>query len=81
MRRPRPISAHCGLPHFNGKDRVQSGERARYSAPDCDPVGYCANRIRIFRFSNVTYQDAQTRLELMQLMEDFMVDYSEGWHP
>ena len=32
-------------------------------------------------FANVPYQDAQTRLELMQLMEDLMVDYSEGWQP
>jgi hypothetical protein len=30
-------------------------------------------------FANVPYQDAQTRLELMQLLEDLMVDYSEGW--
>jgi hypothetical protein len=29
----------------------------------------------------VPYQDAQTRLELMQLLEDLMVDYSEGWQP
>ena len=32
-------------------------------------------------FFNVPYQDAQTRLELMQLLEDLMVDYSEGWPP
>jgi hypothetical protein len=32
-------------------------------------------------FANVPYQDAQTRLELMQLLEDLMVDYSEGWQP
>jgi hypothetical protein len=30
-------------------------------------------------FANVPYQDAQTRLELMQLLEDLKVDYSEGW--
>jgi hypothetical protein len=29
-------------------------------------------------FANVPYQDAQTRLELMQLLEDLKVDYSEG---
>jgi hypothetical protein len=32
-------------------------------------------------FANVPYQDAQTRLELMQLLEDLMVDYSEGCQP
>jgi hypothetical protein len=32
-------------------------------------------------FANVPYQDAQTRLELMQLLEDLMVEYSEGWQP
>jgi hypothetical protein len=30
-------------------------------------------------FANVPYQDAQTRVELMQLLEDLKVDYSEGW--
>src|SRR5271170_3065581 len=32
-------------------------------------------------FANVPYQDAQTRLELMQLLEDLMVDHPEGWQP
>jgi hypothetical protein len=32
-------------------------------------------------FANVPYQDAQKRLELMQLLGDLMVDYSEGWQP
>jgi hypothetical protein len=32
-------------------------------------------------FANVPYQDAQTRLELMQLLDDLMVDYSEGCQP
>src|ERR1700691_4570050 len=32
-------------------------------------------------FANVPYQDAQTRLELMQLLEDLRVDYSVGWQP
>ena len=32
-------------------------------------------------FANVPYQDAQTRLELMPLLEDLMVDYSEGCQP
>jgi hypothetical protein len=32
-------------------------------------------------FANVPYQDAQTRLELMQLLEDLVVDSSEGWQP
>src|ERR1700691_3949582 len=32
-------------------------------------------------FANVPYQDAQTRLELMQLLEYLRVDYSVGWQP
>lgn len=31
--RPLPIPAQRGTRHFNGKDRQQSGESARYSAP------------------------------------------------
>jgi hypothetical protein len=33
QRRPPPISAQRGIRHFKGKDRQQSGESARYSAP------------------------------------------------
>ena len=33
QRRPRPISAQRGIRQFNDKDRQQSGESARYSAP------------------------------------------------
>ena len=65
----------------------------RLPAPKCLMLAFCnrlttASRSAIERiefafsaFANVPYQDAQTRLELMQLMEDLMVDYSEGWQP
>jgi hypothetical protein len=33
QRRPPPISAQRGIRQFNGKDRQQSGESARYSGP------------------------------------------------
>jgi hypothetical protein len=70
-----------------------AGRVRRLPAPKCHMLSFfnrltTAIRSAIGRiefvfsaFANVPYQDAQTRLELMQCLEDLTVDYSEGWPP